>query len=326
MKAILIKQPGPPENMYIGAWEKPQPKYNEILVKVAATALNRADTLQRQGKYPPPQGASPILGLEIAGEVVETGTSVRQWKKGDLVFGLVPGGAYAEYAVIHEEMALKMLPNLSFTEAVAIPEVFLTAYQALAWLGCLQSGEKVLVHAGASGVGTAAIQIARALGAEVLATASASKHDICSDLGAKHVIDYHSEDFHKKVMEYTSGQGVDVIIDFIAANYFQQNLDSLNTDGRLVILALLGGVEVDHFNLAKVLVKRLQIMGSTLRARNLNYQIRLCREMWSFAKPLFAKGNLKAIIDSVLPWTEVVEAHHLMESNKNKGKIILKIE
>jgi tumor protein p53-inducible protein 3 len=325
MKAILVRAPGGPEQLYLGEYVKPQPTAHQLLVKVAATALNRADTLQRAGKYPPPSGASPVLGLEIAGEVAETGTAVSKWKAGDRVFGLLPGGGYAQYAVIHEEMAMAVPEGMSMEEAAAIPEVFLTAFQALSWLGKLKSGEQVLIHAGASGVGTAAIQLASKMGANVMVTASAPKHHICFELGAYTAIDYKTESFDKKVHEVTVGMGVDVIIDFIAADYFTKNIDSLALDGRLILLATLSGGKVTEFDLRKIISKRLQIIGSTLRSRNLDYQIALTREMAAFALPHFRKGTIKPVIDRILDWTQVQEAHYLMESNSNSGKIVLQV-
>lgn len=326
MKAVLIEKFGSAENLKIGKWETPQLQDYEVLVKVHATALNRADLLQREGKYPPPAGASPILGLEIAGEVVALGVEVSRWKIGDKVFGLVPGGGYAQYAKIHENMAIQIPENMSFETAAAIPEVFLTAYQSLVWSAKLQAQETILIHAAASGVGTAAIQIAKEIGAEVFATASAGKHALCLDLGAKAVIDYKTQDFEQEIAHLTNGSGVNVIIDFLAASYFQKNINSLSIDGRLVLLALLGGAEVSQMNLSKILMKRLQIIGSTLRSRSLDYQIRLTQEFWQFASTNFLIGKFKPVIDSIFEWDNVQEAHRYMESNQNAGKIILKID
>lgn len=327
MKAILVKQPGGPEQLILGEYEQPLPGPTELLVKVHATALNRADTLQRQGKYPPPKGASSILGLEIAGVVEEDGINCTRYKKGDKVFGLLPGGGYAEYAIIDEAMAMPIPENLSFEEAAAIPEVFLTAWQALVWLGKLQPGERVLLHAGASGVGTAAIQLARALKAEVLVTASEGKLHACKELGAHKLINYQDPDvpFEDEVLAYTNGEGVDVIIDFIAGPYFNQNIDCLRLDGRLVILASLGGGKVHDVDLRKILTKRLQVIGSTLRSRTKEYQIKLTEDMSRFALPLFKEGKLKPVVDSVYSWEDVAEAHRYMEQNKNIGKIVLRV-
>lgn len=324
MKAVLFDEGGGPQSLYIGHWETPHPADDEILVKVAATALNRADLLQREGKYPPPKGASPILGLEMSGRVVACGDKVSRWQVGDRVFGLLPGGGYAEYAVIHEDMAMSVPSNLSLIEATAIPEVFLTAFQALRWLARMQTSEKVLIHAGGSGVGTAAIQLAREMGAaDISITASATKHALCRELGASLTIDYREQDFEEIVREQG---GVDVIIDFIAAPYFQKNINCLQKDGRLVLLALLGGNKVERFNLLELLSKRLQITASTLRSRDREYQSRLTGDFAEFGLTLLANGRLKPVIDKVYPWGEVVQAHQRMESNQNVGKIVLSIQ
>ncbi len=309
----------------LGEYETPQPQPDELLVKVHATALNRADTLQRQGKYPPPAGASPLLGLEVAGEVVEAGSNCTKYKTGDKVFGLLPGGGYAEYAVIQEAMAMRVPANLSMEEAAAIPEVFLTAFQALIWLGKLQEGERVLLHAGASGVGTAAIQLARATKAEVIVTASKQKLQACLDLGTHKAIDYKASNFEEEVLAHTNGEGVDVIIDFIAGPYFKQNINCLRLDGRMVLLASLGGGKVEEFDLRKILAKRLQIMGSTLRSRSPEYQVQLTQEVAQFAMPHFERGEIKPVVDSVYDWQDVAEAHRYMEENRNIGKIVLRV-
>ncbi|MFP4506595.1 MAG: NAD(P)H-quinone oxidoreductase [Cyclobacteriaceae bacterium] len=325
MKAILFDQPGGADQLYLGEAETPKPAPDEILIKVAATALNRADIMQREGKYPPPEGASPILGLEVSGEVAECGESVSRWKKGDQVFSLLPGGGYAEYAIMHEAMALPVPSNLSLAEAAAIPEVFLTAFQALRWLSRLQPGEKLLIHAGASGVGTAAIQLGREMAAsDIIVTASAAKHETCLKLGATHAIDYKNADFEEEV-DKLSPQGVDVIIDFVAGPYFEKNINCLKRDGRLVLLATLGGGKVKEFNLLKLLSKRLQITASTLRSRSRDYQVRLSQEFAGFALERFGDGRLKPVIDSVFSWEQVREAHQRMESNQNTGKIVLEV-
>ena len=311
--------------MQLGEWETPAPGPKEISVKIKATALNRADTMQRRGVYPPPPGESPILGLEMAGVVEEVGAEVTKWKAGDRVCGLLGGGGYAEYCVTHEDMAIRLPDNLSFVEGAAIPEVFLTAYQALHWLAKIQAGEKILVHAGASGVGTAAIQLIKLAGADSIVTASAGKHETCLDLGASHAIDYKKENFAEVIKELTKGAGVQVIIDFIAAPYFQMNLDSLALEGRLVMLSLIGGVKPEGVNLAPILRKRLQIIGTTLRARSLDYKIALTKDLQTHCIPHFASGKLKPIIDSVIPWTAVVQGHQRMESNLNTGKIVMEI-
>lgn len=326
MQAIVMDGIGPPDVLKLGKWEKPQPGEKQILVKVDAAGINRADTLQRQGKYPPPKGASPILGLEVAGRVEALGEQSSHWRNGDKIFGLLPGGGYAEYALMHEDMAMPAPNSFSMVEAASIPEVFLTAYQALVWHAKLQAGQYVLVHAGASGVGTAAIQLAREIGAHVLVTASASKHAKCVELGAEKAIDYRSGPFDRAVMDHTGGRGVDTVIDFVAGPYYKQNISSLAADGHLVILATMGGGVVADVDLREIVTKRLTIIGSTLRSRDINYQIRLTREFSHFALPLFETGRLKPVIDRVFSWKEASKAHAYMEENKNIGKIVLKMD
>jgi tumor protein p53-inducible protein 3 len=325
MKAVTISNFGPPEEMTISEVPNPENSDHEILVRVHATALNRADLLQRQGKYPPPQGESEIMGLEMAGLVHKIGNKVTKWKEGDAVCGLLPGGGYAQLAKVHEDMAWPVPKGFSMEKAVAIPEVFLTAFQAIRWLADLQKGERLLIHAGASGVGTAAIQIAGALGAHPMVTASQSKHDFCIALGATHTIDYKSENFEEIVRQLTNGKGVNVIMDFIGGPYFQQNLNSLALDGRLVIQGFMGGPNLSDVNLAPILRKRLKVIGSTLRSRTLDYKIALAKDLYKFAWPLFESGSMKPIVDSVFDWEEVVKAHQYMEANKNIGKIVLKV-
>ena len=325
MKAIQIKAIGGPENLYVGTAPKPTYSNYEVLVKIHATALNRADTLQRKGMYPTPKGASPILGLEMAGEIVAMGKGVTQWNIGDKVCALLAGGGYAEFINVHENMLIPIPQDFSMEEATAIPEVFLTAFQALKWIANLQPEDSLLIHAGASGVGTAAIQLAKAMGCiDIIVTASAGKHVTCLNLGATLAIDYKTQNFETVIKEHTNGKGVNVIIDFLAASYFQQNLNSLSVDGRMVMLALMGGIKAD-VNLVPVLMKRLKIQGSTLRARTLDYKVVLTKDFTNFALPLFNNGTLKPVIDSVYNWKDVSKAHAYMEANKNIGKIVLRV-
>jgi len=326
MKAILLKQFGGPSEMFVGSTEIPKISNAEILVKVKYSALNRADTLQRKGKYPPPAGASEILGLEMSGEVVEVGSQVSKWKVGDRVMGLLAGGGYAQYVNIHENLAVRIPTKFSYEQAAAIPEVFLTAYQSLVDLANIQSGEKVLIHAGASGVGTAAIQLAKALGAsKIFVTASKGKHELCYELGADHCIDYSNENFAEVVNARTNGAGVNVIMDFLMAAYFQKNLDSAAMDGRIIMLATMGGITASDVNLTNIIRRRIRIIGTTLRARTLEYKIGLTKGLTDLALSKFESGELKPIIDSVFDWEDVAKAHQYMEDNKNKGKILLKI-
>lgn len=325
MQAIIVKSPGGVDQLAIESYEMPTPGPNELLVKVEATALNRADILQRKGKYPPPEGASELIGLELAGTVAQTGGNVKKWREGDRVFGLLPGGGYAQYAVIHEDMAMPAPSYLSFEEAAVIPEAFLTAFQSLVWLGKIQNQEKVLIHAGASGVGSAAIQLAATFQAEIMVTASAAKHEFCLNLGAHQAIDYKNESFEERVRELTGGKGVDLILDFIGGSYFSANINSLALDGRLIMLALMGGAKPEQTDLRKVLGKRLTIIGTTLRTRSLAYQIRLTQEFKNYAFPLFESGKLRPVVDKVFDWKDVAEAHTYMEENRNAGKIALKV-
>jgi putative PIG3 family NAD(P)H quinone oxidoreductase len=325
MRAVLVPQPGDPEHLTLGEVPTPEPGPSELLVQVHATALNRADTYQRRGHYPPPEGASEILGLELAGTVAATGAHCVEWDEGDRVFGLLAGGGYAEYATLHKDLAMAVPPGLSLTEAAAIPEVFLTAYQALHWLGRAESGDHVLIHAGASGVGTAAIQLARALGAHPYVTASAGKHATCLDLGAEAAIDYETEAFGERVPALTGGHGADVILDFVGAPYFHANLDALAPDGRIVQLATMGGATVEAVSLRRLMAKRATLAASTLRARPLPYKIELTTEFAAYALPLFLDGTLRPVIDSTYDWTDVAEAHRRMEANENVGKIVLRV-
>ncbi len=327
MRVVKIREAGGPEQLYVGELEQPKPGPGEVLVNIKATALNRADLLQRQGKYPPPEGASPILGLEIAGEVVEiNGHSHRtQFQLNDKVMALLPGGGYAEYAVVPQDVCMPIPEGMSFEEAAAIPEVWLTAFQALFLLGNFSNQQTILIHAAASGVGTAAIQLARPFAQQIFGTASQPKHALCLKLGTDQMIDYSSEDFAKKIQEYTQSKGVDLIIDFIGGPYFKQNLDVLGLEGTLVMLGFMGGVKVPDVNLASILRKRISIVGSTLRNRNHSYKKELIKRFWEYAKDSFEQGIFKPIIDSVYDWEQVAEAHAYMESNQNAGKIVMRI-
>lgn len=324
MRAIQIHQFGSVEQLYLGDFPTPEPQAHEIRVKVKATALNRADLLQREGKYPPPPGESPIMGLEIAGEVEKLGSEVQKWKLGDRVCGLLAGGGYAEYVTLHEDMAMPIPENLDFLAAAAIPEAFLTAFQALVWIADLKTNEKVLIHAGASGVGTAALQLVHLLGATVYVTASADKHALCSALGARKCIDYKTQDFATAIKEYTEGRGVDVVLDFLGASYLERNLQALAIDGRMVMLAVMGGTQTG-INLGQVLMKRLRIQGSTLRARSLAYKTELTKAFMELTWSHFANGQLYPVVDKVFDWEDVAQAHLYMEANKNQGKIVLSV-
>jgi len=326
MKAVLLNGHGGVEVLRIGEHPDPVLRDDELLVRVRATALNRADLLQRRGLYPPPQGVPDILGLEMAGEVVRVGPACQDFSAGDRVFGLLPGAGYAELVVLPSGMAMRIPDSLSFEQAAAIPEVFLTAYRNLFQVAGLSPGETVLVHAAASGVGTAAIQLIRVAGAASLVTAgSDEKIASCLSLGAQAGWNYRRGPFAPWVLEQTGGRGVDILLDFVGAPYFEQNLRSLATDGRMVVIGTLGGAQVEKFSLRDLMSKRLQITGAALRTMDLPRKIGLTQEFAGFALPRFANGRLVPMIDSVFDWNEVAKAHERMESNVNIGKIVLRV-
>lgn len=323
MKAIVFDQPGGPEVLRYDDAPDPRPGPDELLVRVRATAVNRADTLQRRGGYPPPEGASPILGLELAG-TVERGAG--PWQVGDRVMAVVTGGGYAELATVPIGMAMRIPDNLSFTQAAALPEAFLTAYLNLFTLGKLQAGERVLIHAGASGIGTAAIQLARAAGAQVFTTASSeAKLQRCRELGADITINYKEESFAARVAEATGGQGVNLVLDFVGAPYWNDNLAALGIDGRLALIGFLGGSH-GQLDLGPLMNKRITVFSTTLRRTPLPQKIALTEAFSAFAQGRLESGELQPVIDTVLPLAQAAEAHRLMESNSTIGKIVLTVE
>lgn len=326
MDAIVVIDPGPESRLELQRVPAPEPGPGHVLVRVAATALNRADLLQRAGHYPPPPGASEILGLEMAGVVEALGKGCSTaFAPGDRVMALLPGGGYAAYAVVPEEILMRIPGRLSFEEAAAIPEVFLTAYQALYWLGALQSDETVLLHAGGSGVSTAAIQLAVHRGSTVYVTASAPKHEVCISLGAAAAIDYKSESFDAAVDRLTAGAGVNLIVDYIGAPYFAGNIASLSLDGRLVVLAMMGGSNIPEVNLMQLFRKRIQLKTSTLRSRQVAYKASLTAAFVADFGDALAAGEINPVIDSVFNWHDVEEAHTRMKGNLNTGKIVLSV-
>lgn len=322
MKAIQITRPGGPDVLRYDDAPDPQPAPGELLVRVRATAVNRADLLQRRGAYPPPEGASPILGLELAGEVV---SGADGWQPGDRVMAVVTGGGYAQLAAVPAGMAVRIPDRFSFEEAAAVPEAFLTAFLNLFTLGRLEAGEAVLIHAGASGVGTAAIQLARASGARVLTTAgSDEKLARCRELGAEVTIDYKRESFPERVREATAGRGVNLVLDFVGAPYWDGNLAALAAGGRLMLIGFLGGSR-GQIDIGPILGKSLTIAGTTLRRTPLSQKIALTRSFAEFALPRFERGELRPVIDSVYPLEQAAEAHRAMEANSNTGKIVLRV-
>lgn len=323
MRAITLTEFGGPSVMYISEVDTPKIKVDQVLIRVYAFALNRADTLQRAGKYPPPPGESDIMGLEVAGEIVEMGANVSGWKIGDRVCCLVGGGGYAEYCKSPAEMLIPLPDHMAYTTAAGIPEAFLTAWQSVSWIAKLQSTDKILIHAGASGVGLSAIQIAKYIGAKVAITASAQKHTYCTDAGADLCIDYKSESFDQIISEKW-GQ-VDVIIDFIGGSYLEANMNCIATEGRIVVLGLMGGWKGD-LNLAHLLRKRVQVIGSTLRARSHEYKVELTKDLVEQFYPQIKAGKAGPRIDQIDSWSNIVAQHTRMEANENAGKIIMKVD
>lgn len=326
MKAVTQEGAGGPEVLRVSEIPRPEPGPEQVLVRVRATALNRADTLQRKGAYPPPKGDSEILGLELAGDVESWGAGVEGFNQGQRVFGLVGGGGYAQYALIDHKMAMPIPEEWSYTDAAAVPEVFFTANETVFVLGDLQAGESVLIHAGGSGVGTAAIQMAHHIGARVFFTAgSGEKIERAMALGAEAGINYKTHDFAEEIMRLTDGAGVDVVEDFLGASYLSRNISILRSGGRLLLVALMGGAKTE-IDLARVLRNRLRIFGSVMRSRSLEDKRAITdrfRERWL---PPLVEGKIKAVVDSVFPLEDVVAAHQAMEANQNFGKIILSVD
>lgn len=325
MKAVVVNQPGGAEQLQVEEVSKPSPGKGELLIKVKAAAINRTDIISREGKSG--YMKNPILGVEVAGEVVDDGEEATV-PLGTRVIGLVNGGGYAEYAVMPTDRAMVIPDSLSYEEAAAIPEVFLTAFQTLFWLGELSDKETVLIHAGGSGVGTAAIQLASKLtNAKILTTAgSKEKLDYCRSLGADIGINYKEQDFAEEVLKETNGVGADVILDFIGASYWEKNLKSIAVDGRWVLIGMLGGSKVDEIDLMSLMGKRVHLKGTLLTPRSDDYKQELTNDFAKNALPLFKQGKLKAIVDRVFPMEETSEAHRHMEANKNIGKIIVAME
>ncbi|MGD9966848.1 MAG: NAD(P)H-quinone oxidoreductase [Hyphomonadaceae bacterium] len=298
----------------------PRPSAHEILLRVEAAGVNRPDLMQRAGLYPPPPGAPPTLGLEAAGEIVELGSGVTRWHVGDKVTALLAGGGYAEYAIAHEGAALPIPSGLSMAEAAALPETVFTVWANVFESGALKQNETLLVHGGASGIGTTAIQLARIYGARVIATAGdAAKVKLCEKLGAERCINYRSEDFEAAVRELG---GADVVLDMVGGPYIQKNLDVLNDHGRLIMIAFLQGPTA-QLNLMRLMLKRLTITGSTLRSRSVNEKARIAREVERHVWPWIESGRVKPVIDSTFPLNEAEQAHARLQSGAHAGKIVL---
>ena len=324
MRAAVITEPGGPGVFRVQEVEDPQAGPEDVLVDVKATALNRADLLQREGRYPAPPGIlSEVPGLEFSGVVIEAGGRVAGLSQGDKVFGLLGGGGYASRVVTHHRMAMPMPSNLNFVQAAAIPEVFFTAYDALFNHCDLEMGESVLIHAVGSGVGTAALQLAHNAGAYIFGTAgSADKLAKAAELGLDVGINYKEQDFAQVVKDRTNGTGVNVVLDMIGEPYWERNLASLSLKGRLVLVGLMGGDKVQT-SLGSLMPKRLRIHGTTLRARPLEEKIAVTQQFLKHVLPLIADGRIVPVVDREFPLDQVTQAHEYMESNANFGKIIL---
>ncbi len=325
MTAIAITEPGGPEVLKPIERPVPKPGAREVLIKVEAAGVNRPDAIQREGRYPPPPGASDLPGLEIAGEVVALGDGVERLKLGDRVTALVTGGGYAQYCLADERVALPFPAGFDAVKAAALPETFFTVWQNVFVRGGLKSGETFLVHGGTSGIGTTAIQLAKAFGATVYTTAgSAEKCSACEALGADRAINYGDEDFVAVIKEATGGKGVDLILDMVGGDYIQRNLNCVAEDGRIHQIAFLQGAKA-AVDFTKLMVRRITFTGSTLRPRSVEVKAALARALGAEVWPLLASGKVKPVIDSTFPLEKAADAHRRLEQSGHIGKIILTV-
>lgn len=323
MTAIEIDGKGGPEVLVSRQTDVPEAGPGQVLIKVHAAGINRPDVLQRQGLYPAPKGHSPILGLEVAGEIAATGDGATRFKVGDKVMALVNGGGYAQYCVAEEPATLPIPTGLSMVEAAAIPETFFTVWHNVFERAALKPGEWFMIHGGTSGIGVTAIQLAKAFGAKVIATAgSPDKCAACTSLGADRAVDYRAEDFVDVVKDVTDKRGVDVILDMVGGDYIERNIRSLGDDGRLVYIAFLKGSKVE-VDLMRVMLKRLTITGSTLRIRPTEVKGRIARALEEKVVPLIAEGKIRVVMDSSFPLEDVAKAHERLEAGQHIGKIVL---
>jgi putative PIG3 family NAD(P)H quinone oxidoreductase len=325
MHYIAVSEPGPPDVLELAVGPIPAVGDNDVLIEVAAAGVNRPDVFQRMGKYPPPAGASPILGLEVAGRVAEVGRDVTMWKVGDAVCALVAGGGYAEYCVAPAVQCLPIPDGLSLVQAAAIPETFFTVWTNVFQRGRLTMGETLLVHGGTSGIGTTAIQLAAAVGARVFATVgSAEKCSVAVSLGAVDAFNYHSTDFVAAIRDHTEGRGVDVILDMVGGPYVARNLQALAIDGRLVQISFLQGSRIE-IDLHPIMAKRLTLTGSTLRPRSVEEKGALARDVREHVWPLLESRRVRPVIDGTFPLADAVAAHRRIESADHIGKIVLTV-
>jgi putative PIG3 family NAD(P)H quinone oxidoreductase len=325
MRAIIVEEPGDETQMRVGEAPAPAMAPDSLRIRTVATAVNRADLLQRQGLYPPPPGASEILGLECAGEVVEVADGVEGWRVGDRAMALLAGGGYAEEVVVHAGSAMRIPERFGTEEAAAIPEVFLTVFLDVFQLGELGESGSALIHGGGSGIGTAAIQLLKAAGATAVVTAgSEEKCRRCRELGADVAVNYRSGDFVAEARDATGGRGVDLVLDSIGAPYLEKNLAALATGGRLVLIGLMGGARAE-MNLAGVLTRRLHVIGSTLRARPAEEKAAIVSGFLERFGAALERGEIGPVVDRVLSLEEAGEAHRLMKASEHFGKIVLRV-
>ena len=323
MTVIAISKPGGPEVLVPETRAVPAPGPDEILIRVAAAGVNRPDVAQRSGSYPPPPGASDLPGLEVAGEVVAVGTNARRHRLGDKVMSLVAGGGYSQYCIAQHAQAMAVPAALSLQEAGATPETLMTVWHNVFERGALQAGETLLIHGGSSGIGTMAIQLAKAFGARVIVTVgSQDKADACLKLGADRAINYRNEDFVAEVKTATAGAGANVILDMVAGDYVERNYDAAAVDGRVVQIAVLGGAKAT-VNFAKLMVKRLHHTGSTLRPRSNADKAAMVAAIEARVMPLLREGRVRPVMDSTFPLQKAADAHRRMESGEHIGKIVL---
>jgi NADPH2:quinone reductase len=317
---------GGPEVLVPATGPLPQPAADEVLIQVQAAGVNRPDVQQRKGLYPPPKGASPVIGLEVAGEVVALGPQVTRWKLGDQVCALTNGGGYAEYAVAPAAQCLPWPAGYDAAHAAALPETYFTVWANLFGHGRLASGETVLIHGGTSGIGSTALQLAREFGAHPYATAgSEEKVQACREFGAEEAFDYNRQDFVEEMKRVTGGRGADVVLDMVGAPYFQRNLRALGTDGRLVIIATMGGHEAEKVDIRPIMLKRLIVTGSTMRPRTTAQKGEIARALEEKVWPILAQGRAGPRIYATFPLARAADAHRLMESSAHIGKIVLTV-
>ena len=323
MRVVEVVKDGPVERLTVDQRVVPTPLPQELLVKVAGCGVNRADVMQRQGHYPPPVGASDILGLEISGTVVAIGNAVSNWEVGDQVCSVVTGGGYAEFCVVPAPQCLPRPQSVSLVDAAALPEAYCTVWSNVFDRGRLIAGESFLVHGGSSGIGTVAIQLAKLRGARVFTTAGTrAKCDACVALGADRAINYKDEDFVSVVRDETGGRGVDIVLDMVGGPYLERNLDSLSVEGRLVLIALMGGAK-SELNLASLMSRRLTLTGSTLRSRSVEQKAAIVDALRVHVWPNLSTGELRPVIHATYPLGDAAEAHRVMESSIHIGKLLL---